>query len=115
MIAVEFLWVSGLGDRSAGDTTAVHLPPVPLSCDTGRDLENELQGPSGVAWSPPIIRLSRQSCHMRKDRTLSSIFFGFGVIRWDKFLKQFYCPCKSKFCVEFAVLDRHHSVDRSCF
>jgi len=54
MIAVEFLWVSGLGDRSAGDTTAVHLPPVPLSRDTGRDLENELQGPPGVVWSPPI-------------------------------------------------------------
>lgn len=57
MIAVEFLWVFGLGDCSAGDTTTVHLPPVPLSCDTGRDLENELQGPSGVVWIPPIIQL----------------------------------------------------------
>jgi len=55
VIAVEFLWLSGLGDRSAGDTTAVHLPPVPLSCDTGRDLEDKLQGPPGVVWSPPII------------------------------------------------------------
>jgi hypothetical protein len=42
----------------------VHLSPVPLSCDTGRDLENELQGPPGVVWSPPIIRLSRQLRHL---------------------------------------------------
>lgn len=57
MITVEFLWVSGLGDCSASDTTTVHLPPVPLSCDTGRDLENELQGPSGVVWIPLILKL----------------------------------------------------------
>jgi hypothetical protein len=59
--------------------------------------------------------LSQQLYHMQKDKTLSSISFGFGVIRWDKFLMQIYCPCKSKFCVKCAVLDRHHSAERSCF
>jgi hypothetical protein len=70
MTAVGFLRIPGLGDRSAGDTATVHLPPVPLSCDAGRDLEDKLQGSSGVAWTPLMIQLfvmTTISCVQRQN------------------------------------------------
>jgi hypothetical protein len=76
--AAGFLWIPGLGDSPTGYTATVHLPPVPFSCDAGGDLENKLQGPSGVAWKPLIIQLffmTAISCVQRQNFVIFSSGF----------------------------------------
>lgn len=50
--ATGLLRLPGLGYCAARDSTAVHLPPLPLRRDSGRDLEDQLQGAPGVNSLP---------------------------------------------------------------
>lgn len=62
--AARFLRIPGLGHRTKGHSAIVHLPQIPQRCDARRDLEDQLQGASGVdereisLWS--IVRSGRQ-------------------------------------------------------
>ena len=48
VFSAGFLWLPPVGNRPAPHTASVRFPPFPLSRDTRRNLENELQGPRRV-------------------------------------------------------------------